>query len=150
MKKLILIYYFAIFGIFNICFNQIDFQLAYSQEAVIPPRSSSVILQDLQNTLKELRELNDEKSNLLNEKLATIEDLKLKNSEVADKLSKVLEEESKANQLIIEQNVKLELQKKWLLILSGILLAFVVLHFLLLILNLKWGIKLPYWLNAIL
>lgn len=141
-------YCFSIFGVFSTLFNQIDFNAAYAQD--VAPRSTQVILQELQSTLQELRDLNTEQNNIIEDKLTTITELKEKNTQVTDKLKTILEEEAKANQLIVEQNTKLEMQKKWLIILSSILLGFVALHFVILALKLKFGISLPYWLNTLL
>ena len=60
------------------------------------------------------------------------------------------EEIAEKGQKIIEQNEKLRIQRKWLIILISMFATFVLAHIAILIIKLKWNIKLPYWLNTIL
>lgn len=59
------------------------------------------------------------------------------------------EEIAEKGQKIIEQNEKLKIQRKWLIICSVVFCLFFLVHMAVFIIALKWNIKLPYWLNAI-
>ncbi len=64
-------------------------------------------------------------------------------------VDKDTEEIAEKGQKIIEQNEKLKIQRKWLIILISMFATFILAHIAILIIKLKWNIKLPYWLNAI-
>lgn len=56
---------------------------------------------------------------------------------------------SDANEQIIRQNEQIKVKNKWLIIVCSILGLFFIAHIVIFIIGLKWNIKLPYWLNAL-
>ncbi len=114
------------------------------------PRSTSIILQELRDNIKQQQDLILDKEQAINEHIETINQLQTENLKIAENLDKAIQQDAEKNQQIIEQNVKLKIQTKWLVVLSTILGLFFIGHFLILFLKLKWGITIPYWLNTLL
>lgn len=120
---------------------------AYGQESI---RTTTEIIDDLRSKTSELVKTNEELVNINNADKSTIEELSARVGALAESIDKASNDLSEANEKLIRQDEKIKTQRAVLLVLTAILGLFFVAHIAVLILNFKFGITLPYWLNSLL
>lgn len=133
MRKLILTLFIALIPTFAIA-QELTFDDYYIQAKENVARIQEKI-SGLENTVMMQRE--------------DIEGLQEDVDRLITQIDRDTEEIAEKGQKIIEQNEKLKMQRKWLIICSGVFCLFFLVHIAVFIIALKWNIKLPYWLNAI-
>lgn len=120
---------------------------AYGQEQI---RTTTEIIDDLRSKTSELVKTNEELVNINNADKSTIEELTTRVRTLAESIDKASNDLSEANEKLIRQDEKIKTQRAVLLVLTAILGLFFVAHIVVLVLNFKFGITLPYWLNSLL
>lgn len=120
---------------------------AYGQEQI---RTTTEIIDDLRSKTSELVKTNEELVNINNADKSTIEELTTRVRTLAESIDKASNDLSEANEKLIRQDEKIKTQRAVLLVLTAILGLFFVAHIAVLVLNFKFGITLPYWLNSLL
>jgi peptidoglycan hydrolase CwlO-like protein len=133
MRKLILTLFIALIPTFAIA-QELTFDDYYIQAKENVARIQEKI-SGLENTVMMQRE--------------DIEGLQEDVDRLITQIDRDTEEIAEKGQKIIEQNEKLKMQRKWLIICSGVFCLFFLVHMAVFFIALKWNIKLPYWLNAI-
>lgn len=119
-------------------------------EESVQYRSTTEIIADLRAKTDELVKTNEELAALNKADKDTITELSDRIKTATESIDKAAADLSEANEKIIRQDEKIKFQKNILLTLTIILALLVVAHIVVLILNFKFGITLPYWLNALL
>lgn len=114
------------------------------------PRTVSEIMKDIREQVSELETLSESRLQIIESDKTNIEKLENENNSIKESLNGLLTELSNANETIIRQNERIKIQRSVLLTLTIILGLFFVLHIVVLVLNYKFGITLPYWLNSLL
>ena len=121
------------------------------------PRSSAEIITDLRNNINTLKELNSEKENIIIDSKKTIKELKEDNLKLITEVEKDVELREELNKTIVKQDAKikqqnkdLEKQRKQLVYINCFLSGIIVLHLIIFFINIRFKIKLPYWLNTLL
>lgn len=120
---------------------------AYGQDQI---RTTTEIINDLRSKTSELVKTNEELVNINNADKSTIEELTTRVRTLAESIDKASNDLSEANEKLIRQDEKIKTQRAVLLVLTAILGLFFVAHIAVLVLNFKFGITLPYWLNSLL
>lgn len=113
------------------------------------PRPIAEIMQDIKNQVTELEALSEARLQVIENDKTNIEKLETENNNIKESLNGLLIELSNANETIIRQSERIKIQRSILFTLTIILGAFFILHIVVLILNYKFKITLPYWLNAL-
>lgn len=113
------------------------------------PRPIAEIMQDIKNQVTELEALSEARLQVIENDKTNIEKLETENNNIKESLNGLLTELSNANETIIRQSERIKIQRSILFALTIILGAFFILHIAVLILNYKFKITLPYWLNAL-
>lgn len=120
---------------------------AYGQEQI---RTTTEIIDDLRSKTSELVKTNEELVNINNADKSTINELITRVGTLAESIDKASNDLSEANEKLIRQDEKIKTQRAVLLVLTVILGLFFAAHIAVLVLNFKFGITLPYWLNSLL
>lgn len=113
------------------------------------PRPITEIMQDIKNQVTELEALSEARLQVIEKDKTNIEKLEIENNNIKESLNGLLTELSNANETIIRQSERIKIQRSILFTLTIILGTFFILHIVVLILNYKFKITLPYWLNAL-
>lgn len=113
------------------------------------PRPIAEIMQDIKNQVTELEALSEARLQVIENDKTNIEKLETENNNIKESLNGLLIELSNTNETIIRQSERIKIQRSILFTLTIILGAFFILHIVVLILNYKFKITLPYWLNAL-
>ena len=113
------------------------------------PRPIAEIMQDIKNQVTELEALSEARLQVIENDKTNIKKLETENNNIKESLNGLLIELSNANETIIRQSERIKIQRSILFTLTIILGAFFILHIVVLILNYKFKITLPYWLNAL-